>query len=272
MEDSPSKVPSVSTNPLDKPHHQLNGIQLPNPTTTHKRYQRSDSEDDRILNNNTELSKTITSKGNSSEKLNKIEDLLKEGAHVNFTDANRNNNTPLHLSITKNELGILNSVLTRADTTIKNDDGKTPVELAKELKHQEIIAALEGHISQAESHLHLNYSHNSEANTDVSPQGALGLPNYFTVGKALGGDKYFFDTLAQGMNQLSIPGGQFDARLLREACFDYVQNNQHSYYSQTGKTWRQVIKDDAEGGGYAEGSGKDREQDNYDNYMTHIRL
>jgi ankyrin repeat protein len=171
MDEITLKVPGISTNPLDKPHNQLHEIQLPNFTTTHKRYQRSDSEDERILNNNNKLSKTIASKRNSSEKLNKIKELLKEGAHDNFKDANRNNNTPLHLAIKNNELETVNFLLTQgADTTIKNDDGKTPVDLAKELKHKEITAALESHISQTESHLHLNRPHNSEADTHESPR------------------------------------------------------------------------------------------------------
>jgi hypothetical protein len=40
-----------------------------------------------------------------------------------------------------------------------------------------------------------------------SPQGALWIPNDFTTEEALGDWDCFFDTLAQGLNWLSVSGG-----------------------------------------------------------------
>jgi hypothetical protein len=40
-----------------------------------------------------------------------------------------------------------------------------------------------------------------------SPRGALWIPNDFTAEEALGEEYSFFDTLAQGLNWLSISGG-----------------------------------------------------------------
>jgi hypothetical protein len=39
------------------------------------------------------------------------------------------------------------------------------------------------------------------------PKSALGIPNVFTTREAAGEGDYFFDSVAWGVNQLSIPGG-----------------------------------------------------------------
>jgi ankyrin repeat protein len=44
-------------------------------------------------------------------------------------------NTALHLTIERNELDVVNFLLNEgADTAIENGDGKTPLQLAEELK------------------------------------------------------------------------------------------------------------------------------------------
>jgi len=51
---------------------------------------------------------------------------------------------------------------------------------------------------------------------DQSPQGALWIPNDFTTEEALGEGDSFFDTLAQGLNWLSISGGLVNIKSLSE--------------------------------------------------------
>jgi hypothetical protein len=55
----------------------------------------------------------------------------------------------------------------------------------------------------------------SENNRDSSPQGTLGMPNDFVVGEATGCGDCFFDSVAQGMHELGIPGGPFNVKSLR---------------------------------------------------------
>jgi hypothetical protein len=106
---------------------------------------------------------------------------------------------------------------------------------------------------------------------DLNSQGALVIPNGFIIGEAAGGGDCFFDSVAQGMHQLYIPGGPFDGCLLRQVCFDYARVHKDSAYdSQSGKTWRQMIADDAVAEGYA--SGSRHEHTDFDSYLAHIRL
>jgi hypothetical protein len=59
-----------------------------------------------------------------------------------------------------------------------------------------------------------------EINTDMSlPKCALGIANVFKIRETAGEGDYFFDSVAQGMYRLSIPGGQFNVKSLRQACF-----------------------------------------------------
>ena len=65
--------------------------------------------------------------------------------------------------------------------------------------------------------------------------------------------------------------GQFDVYLLRQACFDYTRVHKDSVYdSRTGKTWHQMIEEDAVAGGYA--SVGRHEHTDFDSYLAHIRL
>lgn len=146
---------------------------------TRSRYRRSDSDSERILNNNNELSKIIVSKKDISEKKKMITELLNKGADVNFKDANRKDNTPLHLSVKKDELEIVNFLLTKgADRTIKNGEGKTPIELANsfEKPNQNIITALGFAIpgnSQSDSMVNrqpLQHSQSTQENERTSPK------------------------------------------------------------------------------------------------------
>jgi hypothetical protein len=110
----------------------------------------------------------------------------------------------------------------------------------------------------------------TEGNTQLNSRGSLVIPNGFVRGAAGGGD-CFFDSVAQGMHQLCIAGEPFDVSLLRQACFDYASVHKDSVYdSRNGKTWPQMIAEDAVAGGYA--SGGRHEHTDFASYLTHIRL
>jgi len=111
----------------------------------------------------------------------------------------------------------------------------------------------------------------TEENTQLNPQGALVIPKGFIIGNATGGGDCFFDSVAQGMNQLCIPGGPFDFEVLRQACLNYADCNQGCIYnSQSNKTWRQAIEEDAVAGMYAT---KNRQKQTYfHNYMLNNGL
>jgi hypothetical protein len=83
----------------------------------------------------------------------------------------------------------------------------------------------------------------TEKHTDLHPVSALGLPDNFKTGKAVGEGDCFFDTLTQGINQLSICGGPYDVTTLQQASSDYAKCNQDSMYiSQIGKTLWEVMQ------------------------------
>jgi hypothetical protein len=65
-----------------------------------------------------------------------------------------------------------------------------------------------------------------ENHTDVSlPKCALVIANVFTI-EAAGKGTAFFNLFAQGLNQLSVTGGQFNVKSLRLACFAYANVNE----------------------------------------------
>jgi len=102
-------------------------------------------------------------------------------------------------------------------------------------------------------------------------QGILGIPNCFVIEDAAGGGDCFFDSVAQGMNALCIAGGPFDVEVLRGACLNYAECNQGCIYdSQTHKTWRQAIEEDAVEGKYATENRK--KQPYFHNCMVNIGL
>ena len=218
-----------------------------------KVYKRYNSEQ---LEINAELFIVIRKRNISiKEKLEKLQNLLTKNPQpdIDAQDGNDNWNTALHLAINKNELQLVNFLLTQgANTAIKNGDGKTPLDLAAERNHVQIIGALKRHISQAEW-----------------------LCSGFILGEALEGADCFFDAVAQGMcalcvrdgpfsalcvrdrpfSALCVHDGPFNVQSLRQSCCDYAGDNQDGIYdSQTGTTWLQAIAENASTGGYATGS------------------
>ena len=73
------------------------------------------------------------------------------------------------------------------------------------------------------------------------------------------------------MNQLSIPGGQFNVKSLKQACFDYAKRNMDSVYdSQSGNTLHKVIAENAVAGVCA--SNRRHEHTYFASYQVHIQL
>ncbi len=98
------------------------------------RHASSDFSDyDQIRNQdelNADLMTTIRGNDSEEEKVKKIKDLLNDGADVNFKDANRENNTPLHAAVRKGELKVVKLLVEkRANVNNKNTKNKTPQRL-----------------------------------------------------------------------------------------------------------------------------------------------
>jgi len=136
----------------------------------HKQYQRSNSEE---LEVNAELFCVIRKRNISTQKkLKKVQKLLGKNPQpdINAQDSSDKWNTSLHLAIKRNELEVVNFLLTQgADTAIENGDGKTPLKLAEELNHLEIIEALKSFPSQVEwppSETDRLASHSSQPDAD----------------------------------------------------------------------------------------------------------
>jgi hypothetical protein len=120
-------------------------------TETHTRRQRVNSEQ---LEVNVKLFNVIRKKKiTAKEKVNKIEKLLGKNPQpdINAQDGNYNWNTALHMAIERNELEVVNFLLSQgANTSIKNGDRKTPLQLAGKYNHIEIIDVLRSCTSQVE--------------------------------------------------------------------------------------------------------------------------
>ncbi len=101
----------------------------------HKQYQLSNSEEIEI---NAELFYIIRkSKFSIKQKVKKVKKLLGKNPQpdINAQDGNDNWNTALHMAIERNELEVVNCLLSEgADTAIENDYGKTPLQLAAEFR------------------------------------------------------------------------------------------------------------------------------------------
>ena len=79
---------------------------------------------------------------------------------------------------------------------------------------------------------------------DSDEKEELGIPDDFSNGTAEEGGDCFFESMAQGMNQLSIAGGPFTVKSLRTTCSELVKDGE--------STWRSIIENDAEEGGYGD--------------------
>jgi len=119
------------------------------PQVVNKGYQRYNSEEMEV---NAELFSVICKRNVSTqEKLQWVQNLFGNNPRLDINAQGDNDiwNTPLHLAIIRNELGVVNFLFTPgADSTIENGDGKTPLNFAEERNHAEIIDALINYISQ----------------------------------------------------------------------------------------------------------------------------
>ena len=120
-------------------------------TETHTRCQSSDSEQ---LVVNAKLFSVIRKRNISTkEKVEKIKKLLGKTPQpdINVQDGNDNWNTALHLATKRNELEVVNFLLSQgADTAIENGDGKMPLQLSEECNNVEIIDMLKSCTSLVE--------------------------------------------------------------------------------------------------------------------------
>jgi hypothetical protein len=147
-------------------------------TQTHTQCQHANSEQ---LEVNGKLLLVIRKRNISVRgKVKKIKKALGKNPQpdINVQDGNDNWNSALHLAIEGNELELVKFLLSQgADTAIKNGDGKTPLQLAEECNHAEIIDTLKSCVSQVElppSNTDRLASHNSQpAVTNLIKMSAL---------------------------------------------------------------------------------------------------
>lgn len=114
-----------------------------------KRYRRSNSNDERDYDDitsevelNQELMSAIRSDDLELKKLEKIKNLIQRGAYVNFQDSNLGHNTPLHAAVRKQEAEVVKLLLAEGAIQIKNDNSKTPLDLARHLGRKDIVLQL----------------------------------------------------------------------------------------------------------------------------------
>ena len=131
-----------------------------------KKYQLSNSKQVEV---NAKLFHIIRKSNISKrEKVKKVRKLLAKNPQpdIDAQDGNDNCNTALHVAIKRNELEVVNFLLSQgADTAIENGDGKTSLNLAEELNNVEIIDALKRFTSQVEwppSYTDILASHTSQ--------------------------------------------------------------------------------------------------------------
>ena len=111
----------------------------------------------------------------------------------------------------------------------------------------------------------------TKVNSELNFRGALVIPNGFIKGEVAGEEDCFFESVAQGLNELHIPGGPFNVKSLRRTLHDYAERNQNSVFdSRTGITLRKAIEDAAPVRTCT--SGGRNEYTDFASYLVHIQL
>lgn len=84
-------------------------------------------------------------------KISEIEGLLTQVQNINDIDLNDGNNTLLHVAVSKDHQDIIELLLNVSgiDQNIKNKDGKTPLDIAKQSNKEKIIQILEEHLKNS---------------------------------------------------------------------------------------------------------------------------
>lgn len=99
------------------------------------------------MNSSVELCMIVSSvKTLTFNKEELIVTLLTSGADINFQDANRNFNTPLHLAIEKQNIELIRLLMNfNPSTKIRNMKGESPRDLALNLRLFEVVKMLDEH-------------------------------------------------------------------------------------------------------------------------------
>lgn len=93
-----------------------------------------------------ELCMFVASSTPRSFEKREIVRLLATGADINFQDANRNFNTPLHLAIEQRNSELIKLLLHfEPNLKLKNSEGDSPKDYALKLQHNEIVKLLDEH-------------------------------------------------------------------------------------------------------------------------------
>ncbi|MFT4314720.1 MAG: FxSxx-COOH system tetratricopeptide repeat protein [Wolbachia pipientis] len=84
-------------------------------------------------------------------KISEIERLLTQVQNINDIDLNDGGNTLLHVAVSKDHQDIIELLLNVSgiDQNIKNKDGKTPLDIAKQSNKEKIIQILEEHLKKS---------------------------------------------------------------------------------------------------------------------------
>lgn len=106
------------------------------------------------MNLSVELCVLVSSSSNASQT-DEIQRLLKSGADINFQDANRNFNTPLHLAIERRNVDLIRLLLTfNPSCRISNMNGEKPRDLAQNLNYFDVVKLLDGHRDTSKGKAH----------------------------------------------------------------------------------------------------------------------
>lgn len=101
---------------------------------------------DSDMNSSVELCMLISSSTRYTSYVEEILKLLTSGADINFQDANRSFNTPLHLAVEKRNIEIINLLLSfNPSCKIRNMSGERPRELALNLSFFDVVKIFDEH-------------------------------------------------------------------------------------------------------------------------------
>lgn len=108
---------------------------------------------DEQLNKNSLLFISLRANISIDEKLESVIWCIEQGADVNATDGNDNDNSPLHVAARRGEKAIAQLLVQKgANITTKNCIEETPLDLARHANHNDIICLLETGEESARDH------------------------------------------------------------------------------------------------------------------------
>lgn len=126
------------------------------------------------INTSIELCVLVSSSSEDFFDKDQIARLLTTDADINFQDANRNFNTPLHLAIEKRNIELIKLLLSFLPSLrIRNINGKRPKDIALSLSYFEVVEILDEHRKktkdlQQSHHLPPNHHHHGERDHEES--------------------------------------------------------------------------------------------------------